>query len=704
MKSSGIRCAVIMAVVITLLAVTASGPSAGDKKPWTPDDIWKLKRLDSPRISPDGEWVAYVVTVTDFEENGKNSDIWVVSSQGGEPRRMTTSDESDNHPVWSPDGSTIAFLSGRGEDTQIYLLPFGGGEARKLTGFPGGVGEMMWTTDGEGMIFTARIYPDCEDPDCIREKDREKEEDKVTAMVHQSLMYRHWDSYDDGKVQHLFYIPAEGGAPRDLTPGLKFDALTYWLASAGRDFDLTPDGEMIYFSGKQDEDQAVSYNEEIWRVALDGGEVEKITGNPAADTHPRVSPSGRYLAYRASRRPGYESDRYQLMIMELPDGEPVSLTPGFDRSVGSLFWADDEESLYFSAEDQGDINLFRVSREGGEVEAVVGGSGPSGRGYHLSVQPGPEEKFFAYRYRPMTHYYELFRCNRRGMDVKQLTRINREIYRDHHFPDATEVWFPGADGTGVHGFLVKPAGFDSSRKYPLMVRIHGGPQQMFGYAYRTEYALFSGAGYAVFFCNPRGSTGYGQKFTDQIRGDWGGRVIEDIKKGVAYVLENNSWIDPERVGAWGGSFGGFVCNWLQGHNQDGMFSVLVSHAGEVEQWCSYGSTDELWFPEWEFYGTPWDKPELADRFAPVRYAANFSTPHLIIHGELDYRVPITGGETMFTALQREGVPSRMIRFPDEDHWILQPHNQRFWYASILDWFDQWLKRGGSKKASGDDQE
>jgi dipeptidyl aminopeptidase/acylaminoacyl peptidase len=685
-------------VIFVTSAIMVSGIAAGEKKPWTPEDIWKLKGVADPQVSPDGTWVAYVVSVTDFEENKRNSDIWIVPAAGGEARRMTTSEKSDNTPCWSPDGSRIAFLSGREGERQIYIIPLSGGEATRLTDFPGGVGDMIWTHDGAGFIFAGRVYPDCPDLECVKERDEEKEKRKVSAMVHTRLMYRHWNTYDDEKALHLFHIPVEGGEPRDLTPGMEYDALTYWLASAGRDFDLSPDGRTLYFSGKQDADQAVSYNEEIWMVSLDGGEVKRISDNPAADSHPRVSPDGRHLAYRATRRPGYESDRYELFVMGLPDGEPRSLTEDFDRSVGGFFWSHDGRRLYFEAEDAADIDLFAVSLKGGDVRTVIGGDGPAGRGYHLSVEAGPKDKFFVYRYRPMTHYYEIFRCDSKGGKVRQLTFVNREIYETYHIPDAEEIWFKGAGGADINGFLVKPMNFDPQKKYPMMVRVHGGPQQMFGYAYRTEYGVFSGADYAVFFCNPRGSTGYGREFCDGIRGDWGGKVIEDIKSGVRYVVERYPWIDGERIGAWGGSYGGFVCNWLQGHNEDGMFDVLVSHAGEADQWSAYGSTEELWFPEWDLTGPPWERAALYDELSPIRYAADFSTPHLIIHGELDYRVPITGGEQMFTALQRLGVPSKMIRFPDEDHWIQQPQNVTFWYRSILDWFDQWLKNGGREKA------
>ena len=693
----------LLAVLLVVAVLMFSGAAETAKKPWTPEDLWKLKGVSDPQLSPDGEWIAYVVSVTDFDENNRNSDIWIVPARGGEPRRMTTSEKSDNTPRWSPDGSRIAFLSSREGGRQIHVIPFGGGEAVKLTDFPDGVGSIMWTHDGQGFIFTGRVYADCPDLDCVRERDEEKEKCKVTGMVHKSLMYRHWNTYEDGKVQHLFYVSIDGGGePRDLTPGLEYDALTYWLASWGRDFDLSPDGKTLYFSGKQDADQAVSYNEEIWMVPFDGGEIRRVTGNPAADSHPRVSPDGRYLAYRATRRPYYESDRYELVVMELPGGEPRSLTEGFDRSVGTFFWSDDGKRIYFEAEDTADINLFTVPLKGGEVKTVIGGDGPAGHGYHLSVGAGPKDKFFVYRYRPMSRYYEIFRCNSKGGDVKQLTFVNSAIYSEYHIPDAEGFWYKGAGGADVNGFIVKPLNFDPAKKYPLMVRVHGGPQQMFGYAYRTEYAVFSGADYAVFFCNPRGSTGYGQEFCDGIRGDWGGKVIEDIKSGIRYVLDNYSWVDGGKVGAWGGSYGGFVCNWLQGHNEDGMFSALVSHAGEADQWSAYGSTEELWFPEWELLGTPWDNPDLYDELSPIRYAKNFSTPHLIIHGELDFRVPITGGEQMFTALQRQGVPSKMIRFPNEDHWIQQPQNVAFWYGSILDWFDQWLKRDGKEKEEAEE--
>ncbi len=677
-----------MCLVLLLSAGTAP---AQERNPYTPEDLWRFKDVSDPQLSPDGRWVAFVASVTDRDENTRNTDIWIIPAGGGEPKQLTTSPKSDNSPRWSPDGKRIAFLSSREEDSQVWLLPYAGGEAVKLTDFPGGVSDIEWTPDGTSVVFVGRVYPDCEEIECTRKRDEEKDQNKVKAMVHEHLLYRHWDSYEDGKTGHLFMIAAKGGDPRDLTPELKYDALTYWMASAGCEYDLTSDGQFIYFAGNQETDQAVSYNTEIYRAPLSGGQVEKLTDNPAADNHPRLSPDGKNLAFRATRRPGCESDRYELMVMDLQSRAARSLTEQIDLSVATFFWSPDGKILYFEAEDKGDVNLFAVPVKGGQVQTIIGGDGPAGHGYHFDCQISPDGSFFTYRYRTIDRLYELYQCDRKGGRVRAITDINREMYDTYHFPAAEEIWFAGDGGTLIHGFLVRPMNFDPARRYPLMVRIHGGPQQMFGYAFRQEYAIFSGAGYAVFFCNPRGSTGYGQKLCDEIRGDYGGRCFQDLKAGVRHVLDHYPFIDPGRVGAWGGSFGGFMVNWIEGHNEDGMFSALVCDAGEADQWSAYGSTEELWFPEWDLMGTPWDNPDLYEELSPIRYARNFDTPMLVIHGELDFRVPITGGEQMFTALQRLGVPSKMIRFPDEGHWILKPQNSEFWYRSVLDWFDQWLK-------------
>ena len=453
----------IIAIVALCILGAACAGWAVDKKPLTPADIWRLKGVGEPQLSPDGAWIAYTLTTTDFDTNSRNADIWLVPAAGGAARRLTTSEKRDDTPAWSPDGSMIAFISARSGDPQVYVLPVGGGEARKVTDFPGGVDDMIWTPDGSGFVFAARTYLECSDLDCIKKKDKEKEESKIGALVHEHLMYRHWNAYEDGKVQHLFHIPVEGGAPRDLTPTLAFDALTYWLASAGRDFEIDPEGEMLYFSGKQDESQAVSYNEEIWCVPLAGGELKQVTTNPAADTHPRVSPDGASLAYRATRRPGYESDRYELMVMALPNGAPRSITADFDRSVGDFFWGRDGKSIYFQVEDRGDVNLCVVPAKGGAVKPVISGE-TAGHGYHTSVAAGPKDGFFVYRHRPMAHTYEIYRCDKGGKNARQITFANKEVYDSFFVPQSAEEYrWKAPDGADVHGWLIKPIAFDPAK-------------------------------------------------------------------------------------------------------------------------------------------------------------------------------------------------------------------------------------------------
>ena len=681
---------------VVLMIVAAAGVFAAEKKPFGPNEISKIKRVGDLALSPDGKWVAYLVTETMMARNKRRSHIYVVATAGGDPRVLTVGAKGDGHPVWTPDGRSLGFVSSRDKGSQVYLMPFDqGGEPRKLTNFPLGIDEFAFTPDGKGLVFAARTYLSCkENLLCIKKQDAALRADPVSAVVHERLLYRHWDTYEDGKVQHLFYQPLgrkqEPEEPRDITPELGWDALSFWLLSAGREFDVTPDSEYVYFAGTQEDEQATTYNHDIYRASIKDGKVEKITDNPASDMLPRVSPDGRYLAWRGSTRVGYESDRYQLMLRELDSGKERSLTPDTDLSVGNVTWSPDSKKIYFEAEEKAHINLYEVDLQGRSVTPVVGPE-RSGPGYHLMVQVDPKRKFFVYLYRTIDMLYEIYRCRIDGSRPEALTAVNAEVYATYHIPTAEEVWFNGAEGAKVHGFVVKPIDYDPDKRYPLMVRVHGGPQQMFGYAFRYEFAVFSSAGYFVFFCNPRGSTGYGQEFSDGVRGDWGGKPVDDLKAGVAHVLEKYPAIDPARVGAWGGSYGGFIVNWLQGHNQDRMFAALVAHAGSAGRWAAWGTTEELWFPEWEMHGPPWENPELNDKLSPIRYAADFATPQLITHGDQDYRVHVSGGEAMFSALQRRGVPSKFIRFPDENHWVMKPHNQRFWYRSILEWFDQWLK-------------
>ncbi len=683
-------------VWIAAACIVVAAMQVRAQRAYTPEDIDRVRTVSANQLSPDGNWIAYVVSSSNYEENKSTSDIFLVPTDGSsQPRQLTRSGAHNGSPRWGPEGKMLGFISDRNEKLgrQVYHLPAASaGEAGRVTDFPGGVSDFVFSPEGGFIVFSARVYPDQPSPDTAAVRDSIAKEAKMSARVHENLLYRHWDKYWDKKVTHLFRQDLAGGEPVDLTVELQYDALNYWLGSAGREFEVSPDGRWVYFAGNQDTDQAVSYNTDIYRAPTIGGAVEKLTDNPAADNFPRCSPDGARLAWRATSRPYYESDQYDLIVEELNGGAQTNLTKNFGRSVASFFWNAAGDTLFFSAEDEGDIDLFAVAATGGVVCKVLGAKLGGGQGYHLNVQAPPGEREFYFRHRPLSRYYELA-CYERGPGrVRLLTGHNDSLWSAVYVPRGRDVNFAGADGEKIHGMLFLPIDFDPGKKYPLLVRIHGGPQQMFGRAFRHEYALFAGAGYAVFACNPRGSTGYGQRFTDQIRGDWDGLVIGDIRAGVRHVLATRDFIDPKRVVGWGGSFGGYVCNWLEGHNEDGMFAALISHAGDADQWSAYGSTEELWFPEWEMYGPPWENPAMYDRLSPIRYAARFNTPMLLTHGDLDYRVPVTGSEQMFTALQRRGVPSRFVRFPDEGHWIQKPQNRRFWYEQILQWSDKWCKR------------
>jgi dipeptidyl aminopeptidase/acylaminoacyl peptidase len=489
-------------------------------------------------------------------------------------------------------------------------------------------------------------------------------------------------AYDEGTRTHLFVVPSSGGTPKDLTPG-RWDAVPFELFSSADEYDFSPDSRELVFAANRTETPWSNINWDLFTVPVAGGDLKRITSNTAPDQQPRYSPDGRFIAYRASRRYNYESDRMELMIYDRQSGAFRSLTQGFDRWVQNLYWAPGSKRLYFTAEDQGNVPIFTVSLEGDDVKTVVGG-----RAWNEGVCLSRDGNLLAFTRRDLARTPEVYTATTNGGRVEPLTNINEAFFKRVRTLEGEEVRYRGAGGAEVHGFVIKPSGFDPAKKYPLVVVIHGGPQQMFGNAFRSEFQLYAAEGYVVFFPNPRGSPGYGQKFIDEINRDWDGKVVDDIMAGVDYMVQTG-YVDASRMCATGGSFGGFVVNWIAGHSTK--FKCLISHAGLANQWSMYGSTDELHFPEWEFGGPPWEQPEVYNRYSPVFYAKNFKTPMLITHGELDFRVPITEGEQMFTALQRQGVPSKMLRFPDEGHWILKPKNAALWYRTMLEWCAGYLK-------------
>jgi dipeptidyl aminopeptidase/acylaminoacyl peptidase len=665
-------------------AISAQGMA---KHSITFDDLIKLSRVAEPQVSADGKWVAYTVATPDMEANRSASNIWIVPTAGGAAMQLTQSGH-DSSPVWSPDGKTLAFLSSRSGDSQVYLLSMEGGEAHRLTKLSTGADMVKWSPDGKTIAFTSGVYPDCKDDDCNSKRDAEKEKNKVKAHVAEHLLYRHWTHWNDGKHGHLFVILADGSsAARDLTAGAEYDVPPDERGGAG-DIAFSPDGKELCFTAVMDKMEAVSTNGDLFTVPVAGGEVKRITTQPGFDGNPVYSPDGKYIAYHAQLVPVYESDRWRVMLFDRAAGRIENLTENFDRSANELAWSPDSKTIYFTAENETQQPVYAMTAKFGALpKKIIADT------FNTGISFSADGKFLVFERTSLTMPAEIFMAASDGSNVRQLTHQNDAILLSVEMNAAEAFWFDGAEGTKVQAMLIRPPKFDASKKYPLLVLLHGGPQTMWSNAwgYRWNAQVFSGAGYVTLLINRRGSTGYGQKFTDEITNDWGGRAYTDVMNGVDYTLKKYSFVDESRMAAAGGSYGGYLADWMATHT--GRFKAIVSHAGVYDKVSMY-ATEELWFEEHDMQGTPWTSPENYKKWAPVTYAgdlAKFKTPTLVICGEKDYRVPYTQSLEFFSALQRQGVPSKLVVFPDEGHWVLKPQNSQFWYRTFLDWLAAYVK-------------
>jgi dipeptidyl aminopeptidase/acylaminoacyl peptidase len=676
----------VFAVAVCTVVALGSPPSMA--RPLTFEDFFGTARLSDPQWSPDGKQIAFVVTEYSLETNKGDSDIYVISAQGGPARRLTHSEGRDDQPRFSPDGRWLAFTSARSGEAQIWLLPLEGGEAKQLTTLSTGASSPLWTPDGERLLFVSRVFPECEDDDCNKKRLEEVEDAKVKARVIDELFYVHWDHWRDGRRRHVFVVPADGGKPKDLTP-YAYECPTIALGS-DHDVAVSPDGTEICVVVNTDKNPAWSTNNDLFVVPITGGTWRRITQNPANDNYPVYSFDGKYIAYRAMTRPGFESDRYRLQVYDRKTDQvrdaSGELADKLDRSVSSIAWSPNRKHIFVRCADSGYYSIYRVDARNGKAEKLTSEM------YTSSLVVDPEGKRLAFLRQSATMPDELYVSKDNGHDVSNISRINDERLNGVEMNPLETFYFEGAGGDQVQGWLLKPPGFDPSRKYPLIYLVHGGPQGAWGdeFHYRWNYQMFAAPGYVVVAVNPRGSTGFGQEFTDQISGDWGGKVFEDLMRGLDYVVASYPFIDPDRMAAAGASYGGYMMNWFAGHTD--RFKCLVNHDGVYNLVSMYGATEELWFPEWEFYGTPWSNPEMYAKWSPHQSAAKFGeyrTPMLIVHGGLDFRVPLAEGMQAFTAMQRQGVPSKFLYFPDEGHFVLKPLNAQLWWKTVHDWIGQW---------------
>ncbi len=717
-----------------LLVLLFSLPAFSQAKhPFTFEDMMKLKRVGEPVPSPDGKWVLFAAVDVDLAANKKTSHIWIVPLNSGaksvgagdspaQSERILIADQDGDRPRWAPDGKSFAFLSTKEHGSQVWVAAFDGSSgtvtgAWRLTSIPTEAGGELWSPDGKNILFTSDVYPECtgtpkEVDNCNGDKLYGARDSKVKAQIFDRLLYRHWNAYKEGRRTHIFVNPIlfdtlpptkafsfEEAGWRDLTPG-DYDAPVFSLGGQD-DYAFSPDGQEICYTSNHDKVEATSTNNDLWIVPVNGGAAKNITAdNPASDSTPLYSPDGKYIAYRAQQRPGYESDRFRLMLYDRKTGEKKNLSENFDGWVGTIAWSPFSTRIFFTAEDEGRSPVFSVLVPTGErlqLPLLIMATADD-----LAVTRDGQDILFTNNsvQEPNAIYSSLLCPNGRDNPCghlpppppHKLTHLNDAVLSQVSMSPLESFWFPGANGDKVEGFLVKPPNFDASKKYPLKFIIHGGPESPMGdeWSYRWNAELFAASGYVVIMINFHGSAGYGQKFINSIIGDWGGAPFEDLMKGLDYAEKTYPFIDKDRECALGASYGGYMANWVLGHTD--RFKCIVSHDGMFNAESAWGTTEELWFNNWEFKGTPYTNPEMYQKWSPRNAAKNFKTPTLVIHGQLDYRLDVSEGFQLFDTLQVMGVPSKMLYFPDEGHWVLKPQNSQLWWKTVSDWVDQWTKK------------
>ncbi len=694
-------------VAITLCFCVPVWPA---RAPFTFDAMMQLVRVDDPQLSPDGKLVAFTAQTVEMSSNTKPTQIYVVPSGGGLPVKITSEGSLNTRPRWSADSKRIFFVSNRPNPastagvTQIWSSNADGGDARPITAIPTGADNVAVSPDGELILFTSDVFPACApvgakagveyDVACNKANHEKDLVAKMNARTYTGLLYRHWTEYQSRTRRHILVETLNNSfKAHDLTPG---DRDTPPFSLGGMDgFVFSPDSVQVAYVANSDPDPATSTNTDLYLVDASGGDARKLTANPGADEAPLFSPDGKSIAYRTQLRAGFESDRWRLAVLNLATGETHTVADQLDRWVEEYAWSADSKRVFFTVEDHGMSPLLMASTTGaGDVRTIVEGATSVS-----SMRFSQDDRMMIYIEQSGSAPPEIKMVTSKGGNSIQLSRLNDLTMAAYELTPLEKFDADGADGTKIQSFMVKPPEFDPKKKYPVLFLIHGGPQGDWGetWSYRWNPQVFAAAGFVVVMPNPHGSVGYGQDFTDAVSGDWGGKPYRDIIDVANYVA-TLPYVDKGRMAAAGGSYGGYMIDWILGHSHP--FKTLVSHAGVYDLRSEAGTTDELWFVKWEFKGFPWESSATAqyDAWSPNMFVGNFRTPTLITQGELDYRVPIGQSQELFTALQERGVPSKLVLFPDEGHWILKPQNSRYWYSTVLAWLDQYLKPETPAKA------
>jgi dipeptidyl aminopeptidase/acylaminoacyl peptidase len=726
MRRDSLALILVATFACSSVSIAQAAPPAQAKRPMTFDDLMQMKRLGATAVSPDGKWLAYSVTTVDLARNTKTAELWLQAIAGGAdepvPIKLAVGQPGDSGLQFSSDGKRILFLSSREGGQQVWVADFdlamgAASNAKKLTAIATEADNAKWSPDGRSIVFTSAVYPDCPvismaDFDtgnkCNEGRDAVLAASKVKAQIWTQLMYRHWDHFTGDKRTHLFLVSADGSGMRDLNPSDQRDVPTdYASIEQGCGCDFSPDGKELAFTEDFDPVPAVSTHADIFTLDLTDPAAKpvKVSTSAGGNFNPAYSPDGKWLAWRSQARNGYESDQFRLVVYDRATKTVRDLLPKFDNWVDEFDWSQDALYIHFVSENKGEASLYQVGVNEGDLHGFEKLKGawsdlrttpPLGHGNETLIgslvkvdRPAEVVAVDLDKASDETLLY----------DPQQVTHLNDAVLAQLDLPKMEDFWFTAKDGTKLQGFIIRPPGFDAAKKYPVKLLIHGGPQGAWGddWSYRWNAELFAANGYVVVMINPRGSTGYGQTIVEGVSGDWGGKPFTDLMEGLDYAEQHYSFIDKGHECALGASYGGYMANWVLGHTD--RFKCIVSHDGMFNTESAFGTTEEDWFNIYEFKGHPWDyygKPDSENpfrKFSPSLYAKNFKTPTLVIHGQLDYRLDLSEGLQLFDTLQLMGVPSKMLYFPDEGHWVLKPQNSQLWYKTVNDWVDQWTGRG-----------
>jgi dipeptidyl aminopeptidase/acylaminoacyl peptidase len=662
--------------------------------PFTAKDLNTMSRVSDPQVSPDGRYVVFTLRETDLEANRGRTDLWLVdlSDDRKISRRLTQHPSADSSPRWAADGSRIFFLSSRSGASQVWQISLAGGEAQQVTDLPLDVGSFEVSPKGDRLAISLEVFPDCADLKCSADRHREASKKKTTGRTYDQLFVRHWDTWRDGTLSTLFTVTLDNnlkaGTPVNVSGKVR-GHVPHKPFGGEEDYAFSPDGSRLVFSARlADRVEPWSTNFDLYEVLADGSaDPRNLTAdNPAWDAQPVFLANGD-LAWLAMARPGFEADRFVVKIRSARDGAVRALTQDWDRSVGTLLATDDGKRLLAIADNIGQTALFEIDPATGRRSTLVN----EGQVQGASVGPRGVVVSWASLGSPPDLY--LVAAKRGGAAARErLTNVNAAVLAEREFATFEQFSFAGANDQQVYGYAMKPHGWQAGQKYPIAFIVHGGPQVSFAnhWSWRWNAQVYAGAGYGVVFIDFHGSPGYGQAFTDSISQDWGGKPLIDLQKGLEAALARYDWLDGSRACSLGASYGGFMQNWIAGNWAD-RFKCIVNHAGIFDQRTMYYTTEELWFTEWENGGPYYLTPQIHEKFNPADHVTKWKTPMLVTHGALDYRVPYAQGLATFTALQRQGVPSRLVFFPDENHWILKPANNMQWHDEVLGWLEKHLK-------------